>query len=161
MDPSRLMLVERKSQRRPRRHQTLSPPTLKARIPERVTSTYLGQEENESPSTQPIPPLALAEALSAQFRKRTQLPLISPLTTLLGPLHQTGLSSLKSSRRRYLTAFLTSFYSVITTVQATKPEWQEKLGAEWDSRTLQARFGATVLYAAFALNMRQLFGTMA
>nr|ATB18083.1 hypothetical protein [Cherry green ring mottle virus]ATB18090.1 hypothetical protein [Cherry green ring mottle virus] len=153
MEPSSSMPKGRESQRSHRRRRTLSPPTLKTRIPRKVTSTYCGPEERESLSTQLIRPPALAEALSVQFKKRTQLRLILPLMIPSRQLHQTGLSFSRSSRKKSLTASLILSYSVTITVLATRQKWLERLGTEQDLKTLPVQLGATVLFAAFVRNM--------
>nr|BCA25738.1 hypothetical protein [Cherry green ring mottle virus] len=146
---------EKGSQRSRRRRRTLSPPILKIRIPKKVTLTYCELEERESLSTLPIPPLALAEALSTQFRRRIQLRSISPLMTPLRQLHPTGLNFSRLSRRRSLTASLMLSCSVTITVLATKQRWLGKLGMGSALRTLPAQLGATVLFAAFVQSMLQ------
>nr|UCJ00218.1 hypothetical protein [Cherry green ring mottle virus] len=146
---------ERESQRSHRRRRTLGPPTLKIRIPKRVTLTYYEPEERESLSILPIPPLALAEALSTQFRRRIQLRSILPLMTQLRQSHPTGLNFSRLSRKRSLTASLMLSCSVTITVLATKQRWSEKLGMGPALRTLPAQLGATVLFVAFVQSMLQ------
>nr|BCA25779.1 hypothetical protein [Cherry green ring mottle virus] len=158
MEPSSSTLKGRESQRSHRRRRTLSPPTLKTRIPRKVTSTYCEPEGRESPSTQLIPPPVLAEALSIQFRKRTQLRSISLLMTPSRQSHQTGSNFSKLNRRKSLTASLMLSCSVTITALATRQRWLEKLGTESGLRTLPAQLGATVLFVAFAQSMLQWCG---
>nr|UCJ00267.1 hypothetical protein [Cherry green ring mottle virus] len=155
MEPSSLTLKERESRRNHRRRRTLSPPTLKTRIPGRVMSTYCEPEGKESLSIQLIPPPVLAEALSIQFRKRTQLRSISPLMTPSRQSHLTGLSFSKLDRRKSLTASLMLSCSVTITALATKQRWLERPGMESGLKTLPAQLGATVLFAAFVQSMLQ------
>nr|ATB18097.1 hypothetical protein [Cherry green ring mottle virus] len=155
MEPSSSTPKGKGSQRSHRRRRTLSPPTLKIRIPRKVTLTYCEPEGKESLLIHPIPPLALAEALSTQFRKRIQLRLISPLMTPSRQSHPTGLNFSKLSRKRFLTASLMLSCSVTITVLATRQRWSEKLGMGSALRTLPAQLGATVLFVAFVQSMLQ------
>nr|UCJ00169.1 hypothetical protein [Cherry green ring mottle virus] len=155
MELSSSTLKGKESQRSHRRRRTLSPPTLKTRIPRKVTSTYCEPEGKESLSTQLIPPLVLAEALSIRFKKRTQLHSISPLMTPSRQSHQTGSNFSKLNRRRSLTASLMLSCSVTITALAIKQRWLEKPGVGLDLKTLPAQLGATVLFAAFVQSMLQ------
>nr|AFU54619.1 hypothetical protein 5a [Cherry green ring mottle virus] len=155
MDHSNSMRKGKEFQRSHRRRRTLSPPTLKTRIPRKVMLTYCEPEGRESPLTHLIPPLALAEALSTQFKKQTQLHSISPLMIPSRQSHQTGLIFLKSSKRRSLTASLMLSCSVTITALAIRQRWLENPGVGSGLKTLPAQLGATVLFAVFAQNMRQ------
>nr|BCA25745.1 hypothetical protein [Cherry green ring mottle virus] len=155
MELSSLTLRGKEYQRNHRRRRTLSPPTLKTRIPGKVMLTYCEPEEKELPSTQLIPPQVLAEALSIRFKRQTLLRLMSPLMTPSRPLLQTGSNFSKLSRKRSLTASLMLSYSVTITVLATRQKWLEKLGMGLGLRTLPVQLGATALFVAFARSMHQ------
>nr|AFU54626.1 hypothetical protein 5a [Cherry green ring mottle virus] len=160
MEPSSLTPKEKGSQKSHRRRRTLSPPTLKTRIPRKVMLTYCEPEERGLPLTQLIPPPALAEALSTQFKKRTQLHSILPLMIPSRQSHQIGLSFSKLSKRRSLTASLMLSYSVTITALVIRQRWLGNPGVELGLKTLPAQLGATVLFAAFAQNMLQWSGIM-
>nr|UCJ00462.1 hypothetical protein [Cherry necrotic rusty mottle virus] len=155
MEPSSEMLQVKRSQRRRRLGRPLMINVRKLTPQGRVTSTSLEQEGEGLSLTPKIPLPVLAESLSAEFRKRTQLRSTLLLMTQLRQLPPTGSSTLRSQMLRSLIAYSMLSGTVTTTVQVTKPNSWGDPSAMLSSRNWRVLLGATVLYVAFAQNTHQ------
>nr|ASJ27576.1 hypothetical protein [Cherry necrotic rusty mottle virus] len=154
-EPSNSTLQITRSRRRRRLGRPLHLPEMVKALQERATLTSSGQEEGGSALIPKIPPQVLAEILSTTFKKRTLQLSTLHLMTQLKQLRPIGLSTSRCLSLKYSIAFLMLFGTATTTVQVTKPNSLVEPSAMLNLRSWRALLGATVLYAAFAQNMRQ------
>nr|UCJ00518.1 hypothetical protein [Cherry twisted leaf associated virus] len=155
MDPSSSTVQAIRSQRRRKRGRPLTEEERRTSLKERVIWRCSEQEDEESLLIQRIPPQVLIRNLSARLRRLTPLHSTSQRMILSKQLPPTGLSTLKCLRLKRSIAFLMLSGTATTTAQVTR---QNLLGGRVvmsSLRTWQALLGATVLYVAFAQNMRQ------
>nr|AHA59447.1 hypothetical protein [Cherry necrotic rusty mottle virus] len=155
MEPSNSTLQITRSRRRRRLGRPLHLPEMKKALQERATLTSLGQEEGGSTLIPKIPPQVLAESLSTTFKRRTLQLSTLHLMTQLKQLQPIGLSTSRCPSLKHSIAFLMLFGTATTTVQVTKPNLLAEPSATLNLRNWRVLLGATVLYVAFAQNMRQ------
>nr|CBJ94497.2 hypothetical protein [Cherry necrotic rusty mottle virus] len=155
MEHSSSMLQITRSRRRRRLGRPLHLPEMKKALQERAILTSSGQEEGGSTLIPKIPPQVLAESLSTTFKRRTLQPSTLQLMTQLRQLQPIGLSTSRCLSLKYSIAFLMSFGTATTTVQVIKQNSLVEPSAMLNLRNWRALLGATVLYVAFAQNMRQ------
>nr|AHJ80323.1 hypothetical protein [Cherry twisted leaf associated virus] len=155
MDPSSSTVQATRSQRRRKRGRPLTEEERRASLKERVIWKCSEQEDGESLLTQRIPPQVLIRSLSARLRRLTPLHSTSQQTMLSKQLLPTGLSTLKCLRLKRSIAFLMLSGTVTTTAQVIRQNLLDGRAVMLNLRIWQALLGATVLYVAFAQNMRQ------
>nr|ABZ89202.1 ORF5a-encoded protein [Cherry necrotic rusty mottle virus] len=155
MEPSNSTLQITRSRRRRRLGRPLHLPEMREALQERAILTSSGQEGGGSTLIQKIPPQVLAESLSTTFKRRTLQLSTLHLMTQLKQLQPIGLSTSRCPSLKHSIAFLMLFGTATTTVQVTKPNLLVGPSAALNSRNWRVLLGATVLYVAFAQNMRQ------
>nr|ABZ89209.1 ORF5a-encoded protein [Cherry necrotic rusty mottle virus] len=155
MEPSNSTLQITRSRRRRRLGRSLHLPEMKKALQERATLTSSGQEEGGSTLIPKIPPQVLAEILSTTFKRRTLQLSTLHLMTQLKQLQPIGLSTSRCPSLKHSIAFLMLFGTATTTVQVIKPNLLVEPNATLNLRNWRVLLGATVLYVAFAQNMRQ------
>nr|AHJ80313.1 hypothetical protein [Cherry twisted leaf associated virus] len=155
MGPSSSTVQEIRSRRRQRRGRPISIEEQRASLRKRVIWRCSEQGEEGPHLIQKIPLQALIKNLSARLRRLTPLHSTLPLMTPSRPSQQTGLNTSKSLRVKRSLAFLILCGTATTTVQVTRPNLLAGQAATLNWRIWQALLGATVLYVAFAQNMRQ------
>nr|UCJ00448.1 hypothetical protein [Cherry necrotic rusty mottle virus] len=155
MEPSSEMLQAKRFQRRKRLGRPLMINVKRLILQERaiLTSSEPGGEESSLIPKIPLP--VLAESLSAEFKRRTQLRSILPLMIQSKQSLLIGSSTSKYLKLKCLTVYLMLSGIATTTAQVTKQNSWGGQNVMSNSKNWQALLGATVLYVAFVQSMRQ------